>query len=438
MLPRLRHARLSALIAAAGVVLAPAAALATPSFTAMGMVSLGGDHTYDQFTVAAGATVMVPPYVAGSTSSTGWLRIKANTITIDAGGTIDADGAGYPGQAGSYGLCSLMSMTSCAGAGSMLGFPGGGGGYFAPGADGTLEMTAGTCTDSNGSPGGLMFFTTMPNKVDLGSAGGASNLGPGMTTATQGGPGGGGIELSAAVVVINGTLSARGGDGNAFGGGAPGGGSGGTIEITAAKLTGAGTLTVAGGKGAHGAGIVGMFPPNNGGGGSGGVILLQLPSGASTSTFTLQAAGGATGDCTTGGAMAGMTVSAPLTSSCVDVDGDGYPSVQCGGKDCDDSDPAVHPGAKEICNGKDDNCNGKIDEAPNDCTAQGLVCIDATCTAPPVDGGTDAGGEGGIPDQIDLTGGCTMPDGLPAQGGAALAMGLGAMALVASRRRRRR
>ncbi len=30
--------------------------------------------------------------------------------------------------------------------------------------------------------------------------------------------------------------------------------------------------------------------------------------------------------------------------------------------DCDDTNPAVNPAAKELCNGKDDNCNGSIDE----------------------------------------------------------------------------
>ncbi|MBN2494575.1 MAG: hypothetical protein JXR96_08300 [Deltaproteobacteria bacterium] len=43
----------------------------------------------------------------------------------------------------------------------------------------------------------------------------------------------------------------------------------------------------------------------------------------------------------------------------VDQDGDGY--GLCEG-DCDDTDPAVHPGAEEVCNGRDDNCNGFVDE----------------------------------------------------------------------------
>jgi hypothetical protein len=43
----------------------------------------------------------------------------------------------------------------------------------------------------------------------------------------------------------------------------------------------------------------------------------------------------------------------------VDVDGDGYDFCH----DCDDADAAVYPGAIEVCNGIDDNCDGLIDGA---------------------------------------------------------------------------
>ena len=43
---------------------------------------------------------------------------------------------------------------------------------------------------------------------------------------------------------------------------------------------------------------------------------------------------------------------------CTDADGDGF----CQQADCDDGNVAVHPGAAEVCNGIDDNCNGQVDE----------------------------------------------------------------------------
>ncbi|MED5371201.1 MAG: MopE-related protein [Myxococcota bacterium] len=46
----------------------------------------------------------------------------------------------------------------------------------------------------------------------------------------------------------------------------------------------------------------------------------------------------------------------------VDEDGDGY-SVEV---DCDDADPAIHPGMQESCNGVDDDCDGTLDEEPQD------------------------------------------------------------------------
>jgi RHS repeat-associated protein len=50
-----------------------------------------------------------------------------------------------------------------------------------------------------------------------------------------------------------------------------------------------------------------------------------------------------------------------------DLDGDGHQAIgSCGtspyADDCNDNDAAIHPGAPEICDGKDNNCNGQIDE----------------------------------------------------------------------------
>ena len=60
----------------------------------------------------------------------------------------------------------------------------------------------------------------------------------------------------------------------------------------------------------------------------------------------------------------------------VDADGDGHPGgAACGalGADCDDTDAAVFPGAVEVCNGRDDDCDGLADDADPELAARRWV-----------------------------------------------------------------
>ena len=49
-------------------------------------------------------------------------------------------------------------------------------------------------------------------------------------------------------------------------------------------------------------------------------------------------------------------------SAPVDSDGDGHAT----GDDCNDADPAVHPGAEELCDGVDNDCNALVDDDAQD------------------------------------------------------------------------
>lgn len=75
-------------------------------------------------------------------------------------------------------------------------------------------------------------------------------------------------------------------------------------------------------------------------------------------------------------------------TTCNDLDNDGYFNLaECGTiKDCNDNDNTIYPGNTEICDNKDNNCNGQIDENAIDatftCPLTGTkYCASAECTA---------------------------------------------------------
>jgi hypothetical protein len=82
------------------------------------------------------------------------------------------------------------------------------------------------------------------------------------------------------------------------------------------------------------------------------------------------------GGCVTPGSCGSITVNPP------DVDGDGFSSINsgCGTQnDCNDNDATIYPGAPELCDGKDNNCDGVIPSNETDDDGDGTSECQGDC-----------------------------------------------------------
>jgi len=200
---------------------------------------------------------------------------------------------------------------------------------------------------------------------------------------------------------------AGGGGGGGQGGG---GGDGGTVEIYFGSCQSYGTVTATGGNGGPG-GTGGSGQDTHhvdlgsteiaGAGGFGGSGHGGYPEGS-------DGASEPGGNGTAGAAGGDGTVTSTQTILCyLDADDDGYGDVNDPGTDvisigdgyssnnydCNDNDATVYPGATELCDGLDNNCDGSLLGTEQDIDGDGLVECAIDAGGWDGDAGVTAGGD---------------------------------------------
>ncbi len=110
------------------------------------------------------------------------------------------------------------------------------------------------------------------------------------------------------------------------------------------------------------------------------------PDDAATGPGKVELCDGVDNDCDSQTDEAFPNTDGDAQADCVDSDDDGDGVAD--GADCQPQDKDVYSGAKELCNGKDDNCNDITDESFGDLDADGA----ADCVDPDVDGDGDPNG----------------------------------------------
>lgn len=112
-------------------------------------------------------------------------------------------------------------------------------------------------------------------------------------------------------------------------------------------------------------------------------LLLEAMPGTTPAEMRamLQAAGDRTGspDSDYGWGLPDVSKPLRLMCTCTDNDRDGHYAIECGGDDCDDTNFVVRPGAAEICDGFDNNCDGQLPPGELDADGDGVRVCDDDC-----------------------------------------------------------
>lgn len=189
-------------------------------------------------------------YAISDATSGGSVQFMVNTLTINPGGRLSADGYGFRGyKAGN------------------TGYGPGGGGATDVGAGAGYGGTGGV--NQRGVAGGLAYGS-LEEPLLAGSAGGRAS-----GESIAGGPGGGLVWVEADQILVNGLISANGQTLGSLGGG----GSGGGIYLSARRFSGTGRLEANGGAGGA----------NNGwasGGGGGRIAVWRVNTDVCTTSVT--------------------------------------------------------------------------------------------------------------------------------------------------------
>jgi uncharacterized protein (TIGR03382 family) len=110
------------------------------------------------------------------------------------------------------------------------------------------------------------------------------------------------------------------------------------------------------------------------------------------------------------GCVAGYNLSNQVALNevlCLDEDGDGYLAMRCNGTDCNDDDPNTYPGAPELCDGIDNDCDLELPEEELDLDGDGVLACDDPC---PLDNPDDTDGDGVCDSDDECPGGDDLAD----------------------------